>query len=356
MPAPDSSCLTRSGFDLDIAVLLVEASAAAYQNQDPVPEKGLEGTLAWAQRKGFRRGFGAFDRGNIQGFWCASGDAALLSFRGTSNIKQWIRDAQFATVSHPWGQVHKGFKEGLELVEEDLRLFDTVAKEVKHVWITGHSLGGALALLAAARLKMKGIRASLYTYGQPRVGLGNFADRFAIELPGRLHRIVNQSDIVARIPQDSLLIRYNHTGIVKRIVRPGVLETALESVRASREIQLEMSVKLAAHSEGGFESSQASAPVFQPLAVNVGLENRVLETAQAVAGAGLTEAALIDCELPALTPDEFAALQLSLQTESEVQVRGLEGNIMKTWLPWFDDHRIKNYIHLLSEIRDKNAA
>src|SRR6202011_4561252 len=58
--------------------------------------------------------------------------------------------------------------------------------------LPGIASGGALAVLAAARLKSKGITSSLYTYGQPRVGFGDFADRFGVELPGRLVCFVHE--------------------------------------------------------------------------------------------------------------------------------------------------------------------
>ncbi len=343
MPTTDATCLTRSGFNLDIAVFLAEASAAAYG------EKAV--TETWARGRGFKV-HEAFDRSNIQGFWCTAGDMALLAFRGTSNIKQWIRDAQLLTVAHPWGQTHKGFTEGLALVEQDLQLFDVAAAKARHVWITGHSLGGGLALLAAARQKMKGIRSSIYTYGQPRVGLSGFAERFAIELPGRLHRFVNQSDIVTRLPPEAFF--YNHTGIVKRIVRPGVLELALESARITRTLQMEWSIKATSALGLGLESSLVPASSMASLAQNATLDSKVFETALAVVGAGLTESMFIDCELPSLTAGEFATLQLSLQTDSGIL--GMEGMMLEGLLPWFDDHSITEYIRLLTEIRDQETS
>lgn len=142
------SLLTRSGFDLDLSIFLAEASQAAYADEvDP---------KQWAADQGFTS-FTAFDRFNVQGFWCMADDVALLSFRGTSNIGQWLRDARFLPVPHPWGLVHAGFSDGIHDVEADLAMFDAASSKASHVWITGHSLGGGLALIAAARLKMKGI-------------------------------------------------------------------------------------------------------------------------------------------------------------------------------------------------------
>ncbi len=107
-------------------------------------------------------------------------------------------------------------------MEDSLTAFDAVARSVPHVWVAGHSLGGALAVIASARLKIKtGVSALTHTYGQPAVGLNDFAERYSVELPQRLWRFVNQSDIVTRVPPGPL---YRHVGTVKRIVRPGVLE------------------------------------------------------------------------------------------------------------------------------------
>lgn len=210
---PDNTTLlTRTGLDLDVAVFLAEASAVAYS-----PAVAIR---AWALANGFGAQCTPFDHDNIQGFWCVAGDVALLAFRGTSNPAQWIRDLRLIPLEHPWGRVHAGFKGGIDLSEPDVFAFEKAAAAAKRVWVTGHSLGGALAVMAAARLKIHGITSSLYTYGQPRVGLGGFAERFASELSDALIRFVNQDDIVPRVPPGLL---YRHTGIVKHIV-PGALE------------------------------------------------------------------------------------------------------------------------------------
>lgn len=309
------ACLTRLGFDLEVAVFLAEVSQAAYVSAATLSN--------WATGAGLSN-VTTFDRGNVQGFFCSAGGVALLAFRGTSNPGQWLRDVRFIPWSHPWGRVHRGFLEGVNGVELGLREFDAVAKNAEHVWITGHSLGGALALIAAARWKMKGIAPSLYTYGQPRVGFGDFADRFAIELPGRLIRFVNQSDIVPRVPPGLL---YRHTGIVKRIVRPGVLEMA-----PTLEVPLPADPQLRSLLEGAKRAALAPA----------------LESAVAAEAAGITEPLLIDTDLAPLSEREFAEVQLALGSGNDVPA--LEGPALESALPWINDHAINEYIRLLKEI------
>lgn len=272
--------LTRSGLDLDIAVILAEAANTAYKPGIMI--------RAWAASHGFGSQCTPFDHDNIQGFWCVKDDIALLSFRGTSNPGQWIRDLRLIPIGHPWGSVHAGFKGGIDLAEPDMQAFQAASQNARHVWVTGHSLGGALAVLAAARLRQAGLNPFTYTYGQPRVGLSGFAERFETELPERLIRFINQSDIVPRVPPGLL---YRHFGIVKTI-----------------------------RSNGAADS--------------FGLESFGNET----------EGELVDEEQPALTEEEFAALQAQL---AEPGIESFEGA-----LPWISDHSMTEYLRLLTGIRD----
>jgi hypothetical protein len=316
----DAGLLQRTGFDLDTAVFLAQASSVAYWP----PEKGSAWALGTA---GFSKAT-PFDSGNVQGYWCTVGDVALLAFRGTSNPGQWLRDARFFPTSHPWGHVHIGFLDGVNEVESALADFDAVASASKHVWVTGHSLGGALALMAAARLKMKtGISALLHTYGQPSVGLNDFAERFGIEMPGRLWRFVNQSDIVTRVPPWP----YRHTGLVKRIVRPGVLEAAM---------------RLAA--------APASGRAGERIAIlkEVTCGGAALESAAAAREANIARPQFIELDAVPLTEVEFNRLQLALGAAADPEERrpALEGAI-----PFIADHAIADYIRLLKDIRNPGA-
>ena len=66
----------------------------------------------------------------------------------------------------------------------------------KQIVITGHSLGGALAILAAADLvPYYGRIHSIYTFGQPRIGNQQFAEWFQ-NLHQNTFRIVHYADVV----------------------------------------------------------------------------------------------------------------------------------------------------------------
>jgi triacylglycerol lipase len=311
--------LRRAGFDLDTAVFLAEASSAAYSNSDKIDN--------WAREVGFETST-FFDSGNVQGFWCIGQESALLVFRGTSNPGQWLRDVRFLPTPSSWGHVHIGFRDGVAAVEASLTAFDAVARSAPHVWVAGHSLGGALAVIASARLKIKtGVSALIHTYGQPAVGLNDFAERYGVELPLRLWRFVNQSDIVTRVPPGPL---YRHVGTVKRIVRPGVLE-AMQMEKTSNLLSGDQTIVSETVIAGGAAQ----------------------EAAEAVRRSGILSPLLTDGDPMPLSQIEFDQLQLALGAGAELAT---ESPALEGALPWFSDHAIGEYIRLLSDIREQSRA
>src|SRR5207249_4492483 len=79
------------------------------------------------------------------------------------------------------------------------------------LWLTGHSLGGALATLAAAHLGRDAVQ-GLYTYGCPRVG----DVKFTSVLPEASHfRFVHRRDWVVEQPPEFL--GYVHAGTLRQV-------------------------------------------------------------------------------------------------------------------------------------------
>ena len=146
-----------------------------------------------------------------------------IAFRGTKNFDDWMTDFQATPVSFPWifasgpdvGDIHAGF--GHALVDawdqikkaiSDLIPTPDVAPDMPQqptLWLTGHSLGGALAVIAGAVFSMWSgapIRSvsGIYTFGQPRVGLFRFCGNYDHLLSGKTFRFVNNQDLVPRVP------------------------------------------------------------------------------------------------------------------------------------------------------------
>ena len=106
-----------------------------------------------------------WDVEGAQGYGLAKEDYIVLAFRGTepkeksdvvADLKAWKSSSKYK------GRVHAGFK------DEAVKLMPLVDKFVKKhsdkkIYVTGHSLGAAIATIVTTRLERKPV--ATYTYG-----------------------------------------------------------------------------------------------------------------------------------------------------------------------------------------------
>jgi len=191
-----------------------------------------------------------------KGFVASTPDMILVSFSGTHplDLTNLLNDIKMGLVYLPgMGHVHEGFVDALGLREKIIpkfmksggflrRLFSNVVKLVvfwvfgmatyyiklrarhekkeayyqafdqitklyqekeRPIWITGHSLGGALAMLFGTKLVKDNPlmqNAYVYTFGQPRLGDEQFAEFVSRKLSNRIFRFVYHNDFVPRVP------------------------------------------------------------------------------------------------------------------------------------------------------------
>ena len=208
-----------SGFSMETAYYLANASSGSY---DPTLD------LVSADL-GLPAGAGLFTFGQFFGFTADVGLGVVLAFRGTASLEDWMTDGravQVKSAAYP-GQVHSGFAAALEVIWPGLQ---PLVPAGRPLFVTGHSLGGALATLAAVRLLDAGcdVRA-VYTYGSPRVGDLDFYDGYR----PMTYRFVNNDDIVPHVPMETLLLAvrpigfrqfsYKHVGTPRYLDRHGQL-------------------------------------------------------------------------------------------------------------------------------------
>ena len=144
-----------------------------------------------------------FDTNRTQAILVSFGNSIILAFRGTeaTSIKDIKSDAKAKTTScETGGKIHTGFKEAFENVSFDIqkKLNEDKFKD-KPLFITGHSLGGALATIAAKKLLHEGGLAACYTFGSPRVG----DEELIANIKSPIYRLVNAADCVTMLPPSS---------------------------------------------------------------------------------------------------------------------------------------------------------
>ena len=119
------------------------------------------------------------------------------------------------TVTLNLGDVHQGFLDAWESIEEKdekdnegiLNILQQWKKELlsensenkeMEIWVTGHSLGGAIATLAATSLSVQKFNVKgLYTFGQPRIGNGEFVEKAKQRCKFKHSRYVNNNEFEA---------------------------------------------------------------------------------------------------------------------------------------------------------------
>jgi pimeloyl-ACP methyl ester carboxylesterase len=139
-------------------------------------------------------------------------EAVIVAFRGTKEPRDFLTDARF-TRKQGWGNqnqghVHRGVKWAMLAVMDQLR---ASLKGVRKVYFTGHSLGGAKAMLAALAFHEMGTNvAGVHTFGAPRVGNGQFRDYYNSEIGGVTLCWEAQGDPIPWLP--FLVFNYRSAG------------------------------------------------------------------------------------------------------------------------------------------------
>ena len=148
-------------------------------------------------------------------------DCVIIAFRGTDSIRDWITDADFwrtqfsIRAGEDMAEVHSGFLAAFDSILPKLtEHLNEIVVGTRTVFITGHSLGGALAILCALEMQRRNFNvAQVYTFGQPRVGNAAFKRLYDAVLGDRTFRVVYQEDIVPRVPHlPSFMDFYRHCG------------------------------------------------------------------------------------------------------------------------------------------------
>jgi len=227
LPLATSFELVNAGWLADLAML-------AYANKPFIQKKLDDSGLTTA---GFVMEY--FSRDTTQCFVAHNDNFVVVSMRGTEidnfwgAVTDWQRNLEFGLKpDDSGGLVHEGFIEDIADVWDDTNgvqglknyLQPLLSGGTRTLWITGHSLGAALATLVAERaardagFDVRGV----YTYGSPRVGDIQFKQNYeAHGLNAKTYRVLHGIDVAQKLfPGDA----YRHVGQLKFIDADGNLD------------------------------------------------------------------------------------------------------------------------------------
>lgn len=206
------------------AQFLAAASDLAYLPQD-------RGAEEFAAKLGLKARLISVD--NTQAYLATNDDHIVIAFRGTESpdtlegLKDWLLTDAVNLLIVPTGRLgtdlaaagvgarfHQGFVDGLAEVWPELKpaLEAEIKKSDRPVWITGHSLGGAIALFAGWMCHRSFINVhQISTYGAPMIGNQAACQAFAKDFKHKIYRYVNTTDPVPKLPTVSLIANsYGH--------------------------------------------------------------------------------------------------------------------------------------------------
>ncbi len=180
---------------------LAEASEAAYLNAAGVEQKAKSWGYPNVEH---------FVYDSMYGYLMTNDKCAVLVFRGTDmkSFRDWMVNFKASTVNlKSDGAVHKGFyTAATNLYTQVIRALKREGVSRKNFWVTGHSLGGALAGVFAYKSKFErwiGDGPDMHkvvTFGQPLFADAVLAKKMRNTFINVYYRVVNETDLVAKVP------------------------------------------------------------------------------------------------------------------------------------------------------------
>lgn len=216
----DPKWLNTDSFNWSVGYALATLAQLSYSDARAV-RRALE--ALWRDR------LTIFSIGPSQGFVATSEHCVVVAFRGTDQIGDWWDNLNVPAQPSDivGGGAHGGFLRAYGSVRDTVATaLDAASGTPKRLWFTGHSLGGALATIAAMDHADRGVN-GVATFGQPRAFDDAARRHIAGTLRGRYDRIVNDGDIVPRIPGT-----LGHAGRLRLLDDGGPVEAHFDGAEA----------------------------------------------------------------------------------------------------------------------------
>ncbi len=222
-PVGDRLLPDGPGFSLQTAGTLAWAAQAAYETSDRDKLQTILTGWNWTLVDVFDQPApGGWPLAGAKGFVATSGDATIVAVAGTEpeNFEDWFQN--FDAIPAENG-AHSGFQAGAEAVQAEL---DRLRAAGRGIYLTGHSLGGAIAALTASMLEtaQAGRVACVHTIGMPRPGNAKYATAYNAALGNKTFRLVHGADLVTKVGPARM--GYRHVGSVLSCPHLGTFDVA----------------------------------------------------------------------------------------------------------------------------------
>lgn len=190
------------GFTLTTARAMAWAAQAAYEVPDRGKLNAILGGWGWHVRHIFDEPApGGWPRTGAKGFVAQAGEVAVVSISGTepNSFGNWAQNFDFPVDD---AGAHRGFRDGA------IAAVGAVSAQIgpSAFYLTGHSLGGAIAAMASLMLPTPPV--GIYTFGMPRPGNVAYRDAYNPRLGDRTYRFVYGDDLVPKVPPSAFGFRH----------------------------------------------------------------------------------------------------------------------------------------------------
>ena len=205
---------SANGFELGNARALMWFSQLAYETHRPSTIEAVRNKWVFTSVSPFIQQktslTGSFETCGLIG---QRDKAVILAFAGTDPGIWQNLVSDFMPIPRAGSDIHDGFRMAAEAAQPQIdRAVQLCRQSGNPLFITGHSLGAALAALAALNATNAGMPpAAVYTFGMPRVGGPQFVASYA-GLSKVTYRLVHGIDLVARVPPGSRDAGFHHVG------------------------------------------------------------------------------------------------------------------------------------------------
>lgn len=196
-----------------VSELMLELSRRAYD--DPIDARAAFEKLGFESE--------TLNDSSMQGYALAIDDTVVLCFRGTEidDPSDVLQDLKFIRSRKSGGSIHGGFDSGYMGMHKQVLKFLDQHKPVR-VWITGHSLGGALSVVCAYHLleDTKVNIGGIMTFGQPMTVSKDLAAALDSKIGDKYVYFINDMDPVARAVEP-----YVHFGFMVHYVDGKIIKS-----------------------------------------------------------------------------------------------------------------------------------